>query len=109
MKKLWEKIGISRATWYRHGKPNNKAEYEDAHFDCGRQGLPPMDDLKNVFGVNSVRFFQRQRRVLHSELGPYVLAECLSVAAADRILSNPAALDRTRKRLSQNRAKLARK
>jgi|SRR5450631_3417168 hypothetical protein len=107
----WKKFGISRATWYRYGKPATKGEYDDSRFDRGRLGAwtpANTNDLKK-FGVSSRRSHQRVLRVLGSELAPLVLANGLSVAAADRILGNPVLLAHATKVLSQHRAKLARK
>jgi hypothetical protein len=109
----WGKFGISRAAWYRYGKPATKGEYEESRLEH-HKGLSNADDFKRGeffynTGIRSLRTWQRSQRVLNSELGPYVAADCLSIAAADRILGNPILLARTRKRLSQNRAKVARK
>jgi len=65
--KPWEKIGISRATWYRYGKPTEKAVYEDQKWDKrgGLGGGTTADwaaDLKK-FGFSSIRTYQRAMRV----------------------------------------------
>lgn len=65
--KHWEKLGISRATWYRYGKPTEKAVY---------------DDLRWVM------------RVMSSPLRHYVERGEVSIAKADRSLADPAFMRR---------------
>ena len=74
----WEKIGISRATWYRHGKPTEKPHKPKTVPEIAKQ-----------VGATSTRTYYRMMRALQSELGRYVIAGHLSVAQADRILSDP--------------------
>jgi hypothetical protein len=94
--KPWEALGISRATWYRYGKPTDKAVYDDLRWEkqgaCGT--LADCDFLKNRFG--SIRSYQRAMRVHNSELWPYAEHGIVSIAEADRILGNPHALRRFR-------------
>ena len=80
--KPWESIGISRATWYRHGKPTKKAKPRQT-VDAAAKA---MGDTK--------RTYQRKMRVLASKLRRYVLAGELSVAQADRLLGNREQLHR---------------
>jgi hypothetical protein len=49
--KPWEGIGISRATWYRHGKPTKKHERDSPA------------KMAALFGATSVRTYQRTMRV----------------------------------------------
>jgi hypothetical protein len=71
----WEKIGVSRATWYRHGKPAEKP----------RKGKTVPEIAKEI-GVSSTRTYYRTMRALNSELAPLVVAGQLSAAQADRML-----------------------
>jgi hypothetical protein len=90
--KPWEKLGISRATWYRYGKPTDKAVYADLRWDKQGAGGPLADcadDLKKHFGIGSIRTFQRMTRVLRSPLWPYVEHGQVSIARADRSLADP--------------------
>ena len=71
----WEKIGVSRATWYRHGKPTEKPRRPKTVPEIARQT-----------GVGSTRTYYRTMRALKSELAPFVIAGQLSAAQADRML-----------------------
>jgi hypothetical protein len=93
--KPWEKIGISRVTWYRHEKPTMKPPRGTLADSAG--------DLKN-FGFNSIRSYQRTMRVMKSELWPYVDARAISVATADKILANPRFLRRFRENVAAAKA-----
>jgi hypothetical protein len=83
--KPWIALGISRATWYRHGKPTTWRKVT-------------MAEEAAMFGFPSLRSFQRVRRVLQSPLAPYVpLTEDVpgfSFGLADKLLSNPGRLKR---------------
>jgi hypothetical protein len=48
----WEKIGISRATWYRHGKPTEKLEIT--------VGRPPLGNVA-MTGAERVRRHRLKR------------------------------------------------
>jgi hypothetical protein len=92
--KPWETLGISRATWYRYGKPIEKAVYDDQRFGKrGHAGGGSLDefanDLKNHFGISSIRSYQRMMRVRMSPLWPYVERGEVSIAKADRNLADP--------------------
>jgi hypothetical protein len=90
--KPWEALGISRATWYRYGKPTEKAVYEDLKWEKGGPGSGTLadcaDDLKK-FGFPSTRTYQRVMRVRLSPLWPYVERGEVSIAKADRSLADP--------------------
>src|SRR5216684_5606071 len=111
--KPWEKLGISRATWYRYGKPTEKAVYADMRWEK-RGGDGTLTDALaderaewpprglSLHGLAtavieetkknrppSMRTFQRTMRVMQSELWPYAEAGILSIAQADRTLGNP--------------------
>jgi hypothetical protein len=73
--KPWEAIGMSRATWYRRGKPAKP-----------RTRITAADTAK-AFGMGSARSYCRMMRALTSELGPYVASGQMTPAFADRILS----------------------
>ena len=79
----WDEVGISRATWYRHGKPTKKPTRPKTVAEIAKQ-----------FGASSKRTYQRTMRALQSELGPYVAAGRLSAAQADRMLGDPQRLRR---------------
>jgi hypothetical protein len=91
--KQWEAFGISRATWYRYGKPTDKAVYDDLKWDNGGPGSGTLADcaadFKNVFGFRSIRTYQRVMRVMRSPLWPYVERGDVSFAKADRSLADP--------------------
>jgi hypothetical protein len=57
-------------------------------------------------GFPSVRTYQRAMRVMQSELWPFVQAECLSIATAEKILGNRDALRHVRERIARNRAEM---
>jgi hypothetical protein len=69
----WKKIGVSRATWYRHGKPSEKPRKPKTVPEMAKQD-----------GATSTRTYYCTTRALQSELGPLVMADQLSVAKADR-------------------------
>lgn len=116
--KPWEVLGISRATWYRYGKPAHKGEYDDTRFDkdLEKGRCEPVAVLAeeraeeprkrfNLFNIAdvliaesrkdrpiSIRTYQRVHRVFNSELWPYAEHGIVSIAQADRLLGNPHAL-----------------
>ena len=57
----WEKIGISRSTWFRHGKPTEKPKKPKTVAEIAAQ-----------VGASSTRTYYRKMRVLGSELAPFV-------------------------------------
>jgi hypothetical protein len=61
--KPWEKVGMSRSTWYRHGRPAEP-----------KPTINLIKDQAKAFGASSTRSYQRMMRVLGSELAPYVHA-----------------------------------
>ena len=71
----WEKIGISRSTWYRHGKPTETPKKPKTVSEIAAQ-----------VGASSTRTYYRTMRVLKSELAPFVHSGQLSIAKADRML-----------------------
>jgi|ERR1700757_1924619 hypothetical protein len=75
--KPWEAIGMSRATWYRHGKPVKKRE----RMTVAKQA--------EMFGATSVRTFQRMMRVMQDpDLAPFVAAG-LKFGQAEKLLTDP--------------------
>jgi hypothetical protein len=54
--KPWEAIGISRATWYRHGKPTEKPKRTS------------IARAARAMGASSTRTFQRINRVLAADM-----------------------------------------
>jgi hypothetical protein len=91
--KPWVALGISRATWYRYGKPTDQAAYDEQRFmkrgGAGGTLAEVAADLKRNFGINSIRTYQRQVRVRLSPLWPYVERGEISIARADRSLADP--------------------
>jgi hypothetical protein len=79
----WDEVGISRATWYRHGKPTEKPRKPKT-----------VPEIAVRVGASSTRTYQRTMRALNSELGPYVTAGRLSATQADRLLGDPERLRR---------------
>src|SRR5262245_3967868 len=71
----WEKIGISRATWYRRGKPTEKPRKPKT-----------VPEIAAQVGASSTRTYYRMMRVLGSELAPLVHSGQLSMTRADRML-----------------------
>jgi hypothetical protein len=75
--KPWEKVGMSRATWFRHGKPTKPRKRNTVH------------DRAKAHDASSTRSFQRMMRVSRSELADWTGRGLFSIAQADRILSDP--------------------
>ena len=75
---------MSRATWYRRGKPTEKPPK--------RKTLPEI--AQQVSPGTSTRTYQRTIRAMASELAPYVAAGQLSATKADRLLGDPERLRR---------------
>jgi hypothetical protein len=82
----WEKIGISRSTWYRHGKPTEKPRKPMTVAEVAKQS-----------GASSTRTYYRTLRVMGSELASFVQSGQLSIAKADRMLGDPTRLRRFQK------------
>lgn len=78
----WAKIGVSRATWYRRGKPTEKPRKKTTA------------EAAKFLGVSSTRTYYRMMRALSSELAPFVVSGQLSAAQADRLLGNSERLRR---------------
>jgi hypothetical protein len=77
--KPWLKLGMSRATWYRRGKPTTRPRKSQSSKVAAA-----------AFGM-SLRTFQRTMRVFTKapELGAYVRAGHLKIGQAERLLTNP--------------------
>jgi hypothetical protein len=96
----WEELGISRATWYRHGKPTAK---------------PPRTNVAQAarnFGFPSVRTFQRLNRVLAlgvrdrlRRVVAQALDEGIEPGTIERWLSSPGERRKLRKWLKEHVAK----
>ena len=91
----WEAIGISRATWYRHGKPTEKP-----------RRITLADEARKV-GV-SVRTHQRILRVMAADID----LACMMInhgwckpGQAEQIIANPSEHRRFRKWLKAERAR----
>ena len=100
--KPWEAIGMSRASWYRHGKPSEKPPKRP------REGVA---DLARQLGFSSTRTYQRVCRVLESDddLAVAFLRNGLAKAGqAERLLTDPVVRRRAEQvwsRLLEERAK----
>ena len=70
---------MSRATWYRLGKPETKPKKRTL-----KEQLPV---LKAAGLVKSVRSYKRMMRALQSPLAPYVASGEMSASQADKILA----------------------
>jgi hypothetical protein len=73
----WEKLGMSRATWFRRGKPTKPRKRTTVH------------DKAKAHGAPSTRTFQRMMRESRSELAPWIGPGLYSISQADELLSDP--------------------
>jgi hypothetical protein len=93
--KPWEAIGMSRATWYRHGKPSEKPK------------RITVADAARAAGV-STRTHQRIMRVMRDDKGLAVLMlkhGWCKPGQAEKILTNPRAHRAFRKMLKTGKSK----
>src|SRR5262245_7517520 len=101
--KPWEAVGMSRATWYRRGKPTEKwrdrAEARAAGLRL-RMGMA---------GARSLRTLQRFERVLRKDmdLARAIGQRLVSTAFADRIVSDRRRHKAVRKWLKEQKAREA--
>ena len=74
----WERIGVSRATWYRHGKPTTKPTKPTR---ITQKQLAEQWDI-------SLRSVQRASRILREapDLEPLIQARKLTMAKAEQII-----------------------
>ena len=95
--KPWEAIGISRATWYRHGKPTEKPP------------RPSIARRAQMMGAPSVRTLQRIERVMAAniELAALILQGRCKPGQAEAIIANPAEHRRFRKWLKAEKKRIA--
>jgi hypothetical protein len=82
--KAWENLGISRATWYRKGKPTEPRKPPNT------PGMRTIADQAKTLGASSTRSYQRMMRVLSSDMAGYYHSGQLSIAKIDRVLGSPA-------------------
>ncbi len=90
--KPWETLGMSRTTWYRHGKPDKplpmtkvtKAYAAEKGFESIRSYH--LANVKNL-RFSSRRTYQREMRVLESPLGRLFSDGKISAYKADKILA----------------------
>ena len=61
--KAWENVGISRATWYRKGKPT------EPQRPAKTANMRTVADQAKTLGASSTRSYQRMMRVLSSDMG----------------------------------------
>jgi hypothetical protein len=97
--KPWEKVGMTRATWYRRGKPTEPRKPPNT------ANMRTVADQAKTLGASSTRSFQRMMRVLGSELAGYVHAGQLSISQVDRILSSPEKMRRYHEMVAEAKAK----
>ena len=81
--KPWIALGMSRATWYRRGKPTEP-----------RVKVKRVDEVAAQVGAPSVRTYQRIMRVLQSPLGSFLASGDLKPGQADKMLADPESLER---------------
>jgi hypothetical protein len=82
--KAWENVGISRATWYRKGKPT------EPQRPAKTANMRTVADQAKTLGASSTRSYQRMMRVLSSDMAGYYHSGQLSIAKIDRMLGSPA-------------------
>ena len=83
MSKPWEAIGMSRASWYRHGKPTESPM---------RRGQGPYSQRKMAAGNHvSLRTQQRMDRIMEfdSDLWMLTVNGNIKPAQAERIVADP--------------------
>jgi hypothetical protein len=77
----WEKAGMSRSPWYRHGKPKKRPP-----------GPIPVSTKAKRAGTTK-RTYQRLVRVFSNpEIAAHVTVGRITAAQADRLLADPDAL-----------------
>jgi hypothetical protein len=76
--KPWQAIGISRATWYRHGKPTEKPKRSSEAAQARAAGV-------------SLRTHQRIMRVMgaDTDLAVVMLKGWVKPGRAERVISDP--------------------
>jgi hypothetical protein len=97
--KPWEAVGMSRATWYRRGKPTEKRDRAAARA----AGLKLRMGMS---GARSLRTLQRFERVLRkdTDLASAIARGDCTTALAELIVSDPAKHKRFRKWLKEQKA-----
>ena len=95
--KPWEAIGISRATWYRHGKPTEN---------------PPRTSIARAartMGASSTRTFQRIHRVMAADmdLARAMLDGWCKPAQAEAIIKDPVLLRKFRRMVKRTKGRKA--
>ena len=101
--KPWEAVGMSRATWYRRGKPTEKWPDPADRHAAGLQ-------LRmGISGARSLRTLQRFERVMRKnmDLARAIRRGDISAAFADWIVSNPRRHKAVRKWLKEQKAQEA--
>jgi hypothetical protein len=94
--KPWEAIGMSRASWYRHGKPTEKPRKPNTAADEARLGRV------------SVRTYHRIMRVIKADVDLAVLMGdgWCKPGQAERIVADPVEHRRFRKWLRAEKRRL---
>ena len=92
LRRPWEAVGMSRATWYRKGKPephppNPELDELAASIKSLMKGRPDFQ----LFGFASQRSFERWSRVSNADedLGRAILNKEIKPSVAEKIVSDP--------------------
>ena len=92
--KPWEAIGISRATWYRHGKPTENP------------GRTSVARAARMMGASSTRTYQRIMRVMAADMDLAVAMlrhGWCKPGQAEAIIKDPVLLRKVRRMLRSRR------
>jgi hypothetical protein len=95
-KKPWEAIGMSRASWYRHGKPSEKPK------------RVTVADAARAAGASSKRTYQRIIRVMGGDMDLAVLMlehGWCKPGQAEKIITNPCAHRAFRKMIKAGKSR----
>ena len=79
---------MSRATWYRLGKPDKPRKPRQKRTLEGELEAAKIFSELSGTRIKSWRTYQRVTRVMESPLAPYVISG-MSVSLADKILASP--------------------
>jgi hypothetical protein len=102
--KPWEAIGMSRATWYRQGKPTQNHGAAGKGKTRAERDAEASAELKHTFGM-SLRTFQRMTRAMKSEFGGLLYHGKASPGEIDKLLSDPVRLQRVRAAIAASKDK----
>jgi hypothetical protein len=97
--KPWEEVGMTRATWYRRGKPT------EPRAPAKTANMRTVADQAKTLGMTSTRSYQRMMRVMTSELAHLYHSGQLSISQLDKILSSPEKMRRYHEMVAEAEAK----